>query len=83
MVEGEAALEAAGYVGMGLLPGSPLCQGTNGGEIVAGGEVFEQQIGERGGGFADDHARMPAALDEDDGVAEAARDHGEERAGEA
>lgn len=76
MVEGKAALEAAGYFGVGLLPGAPLREWFERGEIVAGGEVFEEEIGEWCGGFADDHAGVFASFDEDDGAPEAAGDHG-------
>ena len=58
MVEGEAALETAGYFWMSFLPGAPFCEGFDRWEIVARGEVFEEQVGEWRGGFAYDYAWM-------------------------
>src|SRR5579875_401272 len=83
LIEREAALEPAGYRGMSLLPRSPFAEWPNGGQIVACGEFFQQQIGKGRCGFADYDARVPAALDENDGVAEAVGDHGEQRAAES
>ena len=83
MVEGKAALQAAGDPGISPLPGSPLRERPHGRQIVTITELFEKQVGEWRGGFSDDDAGVCSLLDHDDGEAEAARDHGEEGAGES
>ncbi len=82
MIEGETPFEAAGDVGMGCLPGAPTGEGAQVGEVEAVGKLFEQQVGDGSGGFADDPARMTMSFDEDDGSSDLAKDLGEDGTGE-
>jgi len=82
MIEGEAAFESAGDVGMGCLPGAPTGEGAQVGEVEVVGELFEEQVGDGGGGFADGPARVVIPFDEEDGTAELAEDLGEDGTGE-
>src|SRR5439155_25583615 len=43
--EGEAALETAGDIRIGLLPTAPFCEWSNPRQVPAAGELFEDQIG--------------------------------------
>ena len=67
--ECESALEPAGDVGMRPLPRPPLREGSNLRQVVAIGQFFEKQVGQRCGGLADGESRMPAALDHGDAPA--------------
>ena len=80
--EGEAAFETAGEVGEIALPGTPAGEGAEGGKVVTVAELFEEEVGDGGGGFADDPAGMAMTFDEDDGAAELAEDLGEDGTGE-
>src|ERR1700744_715425 len=72
MVKSEAALESAGDFGMSLLPRTPFAERPDRVQVIAIAQLLEQEIGEGGSRFSNDHARMGAALDQRDRVAEAA-----------
>src|ERR1700674_733409 len=63
MIKGETALEAARNVRNLLLPRPPFAQRTDEWQMIFFGDFFQQQIGQRRGGFADGKTGMPAALD--------------------
>ena len=46
MVKGETSFQAAGNLGVGLLPGAPLSERKQTGESIAMRQFFEQQIGQ-------------------------------------
>ncbi len=64
--EGESALEAAGHVGPRPLPRAPFRERADPRQVVAIGELFEEQVGQWRRGLADREPRMTAALDEGD-----------------
>lgn len=82
VIEREAAFESAVEVGKIALPGTPSGEGAKGGELVTVAELFEEEVGDGGGGFADDPAGMAMTFDEDDGATDLAEDLGEDGTGE-
>ena len=66
-----------------MLPAAPLREWPQRRQIIALGQLLEEEVGERRGRLADDHARMGASLDENNGPAQTARDHRQQRAGES
>ena len=66
VIKSEAALEAACDLRMGALPGAPFRKRAHGGQIVKVTELFEEKVGERGGGFSDDDAWVLSLLDHHD-----------------
>ena len=64
--EGEPAFETAGDLRALPLPGAPLRERPDARQIVAIGDLLDQQVGERRGRFADGEPGMTSALDERD-----------------
>ena len=54
----EAPLQTAADLWIGALPRAVGSQGSEAGQIVALRKLFQQQIGQRGGGFANRKARV-------------------------
>ncbi len=79
----ETAFQAADYVGIMALPRAVCRQWNQSWQIVTFGQLFNDQIHERRGRFADRKARMRAAFDEDHRQPEAPRDHCQQRRAEA
>ena len=83
MVEkGEATLQTARDDWVLTLPGSIFCERKELRQIIASGEFFEQQVGERRGRFSDGKPRMFAAFEQNHGKPEPTGDHRDQRAGE-
>src|SRR5579872_121892 len=82
LIESESALEAAGNLRMRALPGSPFGHRADVRQAITGGELFEQQVRKRSRRLSDHGAGVASALEEHNGKAEAAADHGGERSGE-
>ena len=79
MIEGKTALKSAGYLGIGSLPASPLCQWPECRQIVAMSQFLEQQVGQRSGRFSDHDSGVFPFVDQHDGAAQSPADHGHER----
>ena len=79
----EPALQAAGDVRTRALPRAPLGERPNPRQIVAVGELLEQEIGERCRGFPDGESRVAAPLDEHDAPPSFDQRERSERPGEA
>ncbi len=83
MEEAEAALEAAADVGIRASPRAPFRERAQPREIVGVGQLLDQEIGERCGGFSNRKPRMASTLDEQDGSSAPAQRHRRQRTGEA
>src|SRR5205807_2587390 len=82
MIKRKPALQTAANVRIHLLPGSPLCQRQQPRQLVASRQFFQQKVRQRCGGFANNKARMLAALQQNDGASKSSGNHRHERAAE-
>ena len=63
MIKREAALQAAGNLGMRPLPVAPFGERPDGWQIVASGQLLEKKVGERCRGLTNNDAWMPTSFD--------------------
>jgi hypothetical protein len=75
IVKRETALQPARNLRVMLLPAAPLGQGEQARQIVAKGNLFQEQIRERRGRLADDDPRVGAALQKQHRETKTPRDH--------
>ena len=81
--EGEPAFETACDVVAHSLPGAPFRERSHLRQVVAVGQLFEQEIGQGRGGLADREPRMATPLDEGDTPSSLPQRERAERAGES
>ena len=82
-VEREPALEAAADIRARSLPRAPFREHADLRQVVAVGELLDQQVGQRRRRFADGEARMASALDQHDAFSRAPQAQRHQRPGES
>ena len=83
VIESEAAFEAACHVRIFLLPTPPFGKWRNARQVVASRQIFQQNVGQRRGRFADGEARVLVFFEQDYRVAQLVSNHGEQAAAKA
>src|ERR1700681_291216 len=83
VIEGEAALEAACYVRIGLLPTAPFGKWRNAGQVITSSQTLQQDVGQRGRRFADGKAWVLVFLEQDYRPPQLVSNHGKQAAAKA
>src|ERR1700676_2414275 len=83
VIEGEAALEAACYVRIGLLPTAPFGKWRNAGQVITSRQTLQQNVGQWRGRFADGKAWVLVFFKQNYRPSQTVSNHGKQAAAKA